>query len=85
MKNENVVAYTSTAVVIKQKMSHQKYRFLRKRNKHQGIGFCYDYGDIPVWTYNDITNKVEPVLNTRGVAYAHRNALRYKKNKRDLI
>ena len=80
MKNENVVAYTSTAVVIARKMSHQKYHFLRKRNKHQGIGFCYDEGDIPVWTFNDITQKFEPTVNNRGLAYAHRNALRYRKN-----
>lgn len=85
MKNENMVVYSTIDVVVKIKINHQKRRFMNKRNKHTGVGFCLDYGDIPAWTYNDITNKTEPVLNTRGVAYAHRNALRYKKNKRDLI
>ncbi len=82
MKNDNMVVYATIDVVVKRKMYHQKYKFLNKRNRHSGIGFCIDYGDIPTWTYNNITKKTESVVNTRGVAYAHRNALRYKKNKR---
>ena len=80
MKNENMVVYAIVDVVIHTKMRHQKYRFLKKRNKHKGVGFCVDNGDIPVANFNDITQKFEPIVNNRGLVYAHRNALRYRKN-----
>lgn len=85
MKNENMVVYAEVDVIIKQKGYHQKRRFLNKRNQHTGIGFFKDYGDIPVWTYNDITRKAEPVVNNRGIAYAHRNASRYKQKKQIIV
>ena len=38
-------------------------------------------GDIPIVVYNDITKLFEPVVNTRGNAYACRKQLRYRKHK----
>lgn len=75
------VFWKSLNVPVKRKMHHQKYSALYKRNKRTGIGFCLDEGDIPVANFNQITQKFEPIINTRGNAYACRNQLRYRKHK----
>lgn len=41
--------------------------------------FVKTYGDIPVANLNEITNKLEPVVNNRGRAYAARRRLSYRK------
>jgi len=45
--------------------------------------FTLDYGDIPLWRFNEITNKREICVNTRGRAYGARKRQMYrtKKNK----
>lgn len=40
-----------------------------------------DYGDIPCMRFNEITKKMEAVDNPRGLAYASRNQLRYRRKK----
>lgn len=42
------------------------------------------YGEIPLCTYNEITQKFEAVVNTRGLAYAARNRKMYRKDKRKI-
>lgn len=79
MKNENVVIYTEVDVLIKVKIRHQKLSALYKRNKRKGIGWCLDNGDIPNCVFNNITKNFEPVENNRGLAYAYRNRLQYRK------
>ena len=37
------------------------------------------YADLPMATYNPITQKFMAVENNRGLGYAHRNAMRYRK------
>ena len=71
-----MVIYKSVPVVISMKMSH-----VRKIDGRLYGGFCMDHGDIPVATYNEITQRFEAVDNSRGYGYAHRNAKRYR-NKR---
>lgn len=41
-----------------------------------------DFGDLPVCRFNEVTKRMEPVVNTRGLAYANRNQLRYRNKKR---
>jgi hypothetical protein len=43
--------------------------------------FCNDCGEIPVAVWNDVTKKLEAVVNTRGRAYAARNRDSYRKGK----
>lgn len=40
-------------------------------------------GDVPVSNWNSITKKNEPVVNTRGKAYAARNRLSYRNSKKN--
>lgn len=68
-----MVIYQETNVKVYRKMWH-----IHKAGKRVHRGFTYDYGDIPVALFNDITRKFEPVVNNRGCAYAHRNG--YQKN-----
>jgi hypothetical protein len=41
------------------------------------FAFTADFGDLPVCRYNDITGKLEEVINPRVRAYAARNRARY--------
>ena len=40
--------------------------------------FTNDFGDVPVAHFNEITNKIEDVVNTRGLAYAARKRQKYR-------
>ena len=40
------------------------------------------FGDLPQGVFNEQTSKWEETENPRGFAYALRNAMRYRKNKR---
>lgn len=44
-----------------------------------------EYGDVPVINFNEITKRIEPVVNPRGKAYAARNRACYRKNRRNLL
>jgi hypothetical protein len=63
-------------------------RIIRKENHIKKIGgkvffsFVRDWGDIPVACFNTVTGKMEEVQNFRGLAYATRNRLKFKKNKK---
>lgn len=45
-------------------------------------GIYVSYGDIPVFRFNEITNKVEAVVNLRGNAYAARGRFCYRRRKK---
>ena len=45
---------------------------------------CPDFGDLPVARFNEITGRIEPVLNLRGRAYAARNRRRYRRRPRGI-
>jgi len=56
-------------------------------HKHKAKGivhrdFTKDYGDLPYAVFNEITLKWEYVVNIRGIAYATRNRLKFRKNKK---
>ena len=40
-----------------------------------------DWGDLPVIRFNEITQKLEAVVNTRGFGYATRRDDRFRKTK----
>lgn len=44
-------------------------------------GFYIDFGDVPVANISD-NGSLTSVVNTRGNAYAYRNALRYRNKKK---
>lgn len=69
-----MVIYKSIPVRIRKKMS-----FVTKIGGKARFGFCSDWGDVPVARFNDITNKIEPVVNTRGWGYANRNDYKFHK------
>lgn len=57
----------------------RKIWHIHKPSKHLHRDFTTTEGDVPVVRYNNITDKIEEVVNIRGNAYAHRNAKRYRK------
>lgn len=69
-----------TPVLTKQKLIH-----IRKLGGRVYKRFIIDNGDIPVGQLNRITGKIEPVDNPRGLAYAARNRLKYRKNKKKAL
>ena len=42
-------------------------------------GFTKDCGDLPVRRFNEITEKMEEVVNNRGYGYAKRKDIKYRK------
>lgn len=38
--------------------------------------------DVPIFVFNTITNQIMTIDNKRGWAYAYRNAMRYRRNKK---
>jgi hypothetical protein len=72
-----MVIWQDVPVVIIHKIWHRQ-----KLKKRSHRNFTKDYGDIPVGSFNEITMKWEYVVNTRGIAYATRNRLRFRKNKK---
>jgi len=65
--------YKDTRVKIRHKCWH-----IHKIGGKLHRDFTIDYGDVPVISYNSITNKFEAVVNTRGRAYAARKRLAYR-------
>ena len=78
-KNNNLVIWRDTPAIIKHKMEH-----IRKLGGKLFSGFILDNGDVPIGQFNSITKKFEPCVNTRGIAYATRKRLKFKKNKKAL-
>lgn len=77
----NTVLWVDTPVKVKHKTKHIKKH---KENKLKGFfytGFMIDRGDLPAVNLNGITNKEEVVKNTRGLGYACRKRLKYRKTK----
>lgn len=75
----NMVLWADVPVRIRRKMSYCR-KFCGKRY----FGFIDTYGELPVVNFNKITNKFEPVVNNRGIAYAARNRQMYRKKKESL-
>ena len=80
-----MVISTFVNIKINVKMLNQSRHSLYKRNKRLRRSFCTDYGDLPVYNVNEQTRVWEPVVNSRGVAYALRNQLRYRKSKKEKL
>lgn len=76
MKNESLVIYRDVPVIITEwfKCNH--------RGKKRKAKLRKTYGEVPVAYFNKETGKIEPVVNTRGNAYANRRAKRYWKNRK---
>jgi hypothetical protein len=68
-----VVIYKDTKVPIRHKCWH-----IHKIGKRVHRDFTNDVGCIPVAYFNEITLRVEEVVNPRGMAYATRNRLRFR-------
>lgn len=82
MKNKAIVIWVDTPVKIYHKCSHIHRMSHNWRKKFTSNDFMKDYGDLPIGTFNDITNKFEPCINTRGYGYAARKRLKYRKCKK---
>lgn len=76
MKNESLVIYRDVPVIITEWFKYNHRGKLRKAKLRK------TYGDVPVAVFNKETNKIEPVVNTRGYAYANRRAKRYYKKRK---
>lgn len=71
-----MVIWKDVPVLIRHKAAH-----IRKIGGRIRRSFIVDYGDIPVARFNEVTGKIEEVVNTRGRSYAARNRLKYKRAK----
>lgn len=69
-----MVIWKDVPVLYKGKVTH-----IRKIGGRLRRSFIVDYGDVPVANFNEITGKVEEVINARGLAYAGRKRLRYRR------
>jgi hypothetical protein len=78
MKNESLVIYRDVPVIIT-----EWFRYNR-RGKKRKTKLRKTYGDVPCGYLNDVTKKLEPVVNHRGNAYANRRAKRFWKNKKKI-
>jgi hypothetical protein len=72
-----VIIWKSVPVLVKQKCWH-----IHKIGKRRHQDFTVDYGDVPVGRINPFTGRFEECVNTRGLAYAARNRLKYKPNRK---
>lgn len=68
-----MVIWTTVYVPIREKQFHITKLGGRVRNS-----FINTLGEIPVARYNDISKKIEEVVNTRGLAYGARRRLAYR-------
>ena len=75
-----MTVYRDTPVLTKQKMIH-----IRKLRGRLYNSFIIDNGDIPVGQINRITGLLEHVDNPRGLAYATRHRLRFRKTKKERL
>ena len=74
MKTDDFVMWKDVPIRIYHKIFH-----IHKINKKYHKDFTYDWGDIPLMRLNLITNKFEPVINTRGYGYARRRDIKYRR------
>lgn len=72
--------YKDVPVPIEHKTWH-----IHKIGKTIHRDFTKDYGDVPVGSFNKITNKFEEAVNTRGLSYATRKRKMFRKNRKDII
>lgn len=75
-----MVIYIDTNVIIKHKIPH-----IKKMGGKWYRSFVLDRGELPVARINAITHQCEEVVNTRGMAYAARNRLKYRRNKKEAV
>lgn len=62
-------------------LTWQKIPHARKIGGKAYGGFNSFFGDVPVIRWNEVTDKIEPVVNLRGRAYAARKRFAYRKRK----
>lgn len=72
--------YRDTAVPIIHKIVHV-HRKGQTGFTHAHRNFTKDFGEIPIGSFNEETQKFEPCVNTRGRAYAARNRRIYLNKK----
>lgn len=77
---DNFVIYRDVPVLTRKKEYH-----VRKMHGRLRYSFIVSVGDVPVASFNSITNKYEQVLNTRGFAYAARGRQMYQPNRKKFI
>ena len=75
----NMAIWRDTAVEITHRFCRVRKISGNKMKIYTGLGT--DNGDIPMGSLNTITNKFEPCDNKRGLAYAHRKDVKYRKKK----
>jgi len=72
-----MVIWQDVPVLVREKIVH-----IKKIGGKVYRSFCNSYGDLPVMRFNEITNKIEEVVNNRGKAYAARRRKSYRKKKK---
>lgn len=80
----SITIYADVNVPVICKSLHvRKPGHIHNPGKHVSRSFISDFGTLPVASWNEQTQKFEPVVNTRGVAYAARNRRKYRRKDRD--
>lgn len=74
-----MVIWQDIAVPIVEKQYH--IRALKGAKAKRRFSFIKTFGDIPVARINEITGKIEAVINNRGRAYAARRRKSYRNRK----
>lgn len=74
-----MVIWKDIAVPIVEKQVH--VRALHGAKARRRCSFIKTYGDVPVARINEITGKLEDVVNNRGRAYAARRRKAYRNRK----
>jgi len=78
MKHDALTIYWTSPVKLRHKFHHVRKLYGRSR-----YAFAVDYGEMPISTYNDETQRFETVdHHLRGLAYAARKRMKYRKNKK---
>lgn len=77
MKTNDFVIWRDVPVLVTEKKMH-----IHSLKEHGHKDFCTDFGDIPVARFNLENDKLEPVDNHRGLAYAKRRDASFHKRPR---
>jgi hypothetical protein len=80
MAENGMAIYVDVSVPIVHKIFH-----IHKIGGKLHRDFTKDFGDVPVCRLNSITQKMEMVVNPRGLSYAARTRKEYHKTKRQIL
>jgi len=72
-----MVIWEDLNILVREKVIH-----IKKIGGKVTRSFCISLGEVPVFRFNEITRKIEQVINNRGRAYAARRRKKYRKNKK---